>query len=1398
METGPMVQLPSRSTSGRVASRRLAVFSAFILALVLFAGVSSEAVAQSRIKHVITTRAKGYPPVFGRDLWFTMAQNYDAGGSNGKYYMLYVTSPNNTTVNIQITGSSTQKFAIQQEQVVAFRIPLAWEVTSSGVIENKGIRVWSDNADLTAYLLSRNPYTSDGMLIIPNIGWGKDYVVAGYTSLFELSFDYPSEFCVVANQDNTSAQITPSWDIRASHQPNTVLHPHSVPFSEFFTRGQCAQYQLTQAKNTDDYDVTGSLVSANLPVGVVGASECPNIPPDYTYCDHICDMIPPIRTWAQTYYTAPFINRKGGDSFCAIASADGQTIYRADNTGIHAFAQLNKYSYYRQSDIDVAQKFYSDKPFMLVQYINSTGWPDGGTLNNGIGDPAMVVINAVEQYTPKIIFQTPTILGGQNSFSNFVNILIPISHEQQTKYDNVGIASAPGGTKIRIDNQYEAYRFVNQKPGTHKIVSDTGVGCYIYGYGSYDSYAWSGAFGSRTFNDPDSIPPVVDTMGMCFCAHVTAKDVHVNASKLSSLDSVVNMNYYPDPTFVDGSSRDSSYYDMCVIDSSKPAYLHVSIFDMAGNATLVASTYTPQVAVIVPPVRNFGTGISGQTTFAYDTIVNTGKTNFSLSILKLRNGNRGFSIDPSNDLSPLTPGERRVLKLDFSPVQPQTEKDTIVFGDACVTEYAVLIGNGGAPDFTPTGVDFGCILLGDSVNNTKVTVVNPSPVPVTIDSIWVDDPVHFTYLGTVPIVLPAKTQTVVNLKFGFRPTAINPRYVTGVHFLDKKDGLQRTDSLYGCGIAPSAIFYSDSAATIDCGGSAAYQYTLESHANPSAPTTITTIKHSNLLFKGTGATDQYGTPVGLPHLISSQDSKLFVVDSFIAPAKISGTFIDTITVLDAAGNPIRQGSKDFVTATAIVHYREFSVDQTQLNFGTLAFGGAPASLSFKICNTATEDVNITQLLSGGKNPNAFKFSGFTAGPLKAGECMTVTVTFDPTVNAIDSQSFTLRVETDGCNPQSTIASSGKVKFGVSSAQGYADSAIFACSSQTDNIQVTNANAPSIIDTIISITSSTPNFVVSGSLPIYLPGGSNVKIPVIFTPNPTGGVSNYTTTFTIKVRSRGVDTILVANGSSGAVGMNATISSVFATRTGNAGDVVSLPIALAIVKNGLLAPLSNAGINGVKLVYRYDQDALDLDKNNIAGAVTNMYADWKVDAVKSKLDQSAGTLTIYMNGTTPLADGISSLGNVNFKVTLNKLAQQRFNVTLDSSLLLLNGVTASGCVASTPKSGDFGLVFACGDSTIVNQLNGKKFAGFAEPAHPNPVTGAGHVVTLGYVTRVEGPISLIVYDILGNEVARVVDNIRHEPGSYEVNFDVARLASGTYTYHLIAPSFQGTRQFVVSK
>src|ERR1700674_498774 len=163
-------------------------WKAFSFGFVLFCGLLLQAgnisAQPARIKHVIQTIQKDKTQYLGRDLWFTMAQNYDQNVA-GKFYAVYVTSPNNTTVHIQVTGGSTAQFPIAAGEVLTYNIPLAWEVTTSGVVEAKGVRVWSNDADLTTYLLSRNPFTTDGMLVIPTTGWGTEYVVAAYASLFE-------------------------------------------------------------------------------------------------------------------------------------------------------------------------------------------------------------------------------------------------------------------------------------------------------------------------------------------------------------------------------------------------------------------------------------------------------------------------------------------------------------------------------------------------------------------------------------------------------------------------------------------------------------------------------------------------------------------------------------------------------------------------------------------------------------------------------------------------------------------------------------------------------------------------------------------------------------------------------------------------------------------------------------------------------------------------------------------------------------------------------------------------------------------------------------------------------------------------------------------------------------
>ncbi|MHC1736586.1 MAG: T9SS type A sorting domain-containing protein [Ignavibacteriaceae bacterium] len=79
-------------------------------------------------------------------------------------------------------------------------------------------------------------------------------------------------------------------------------------------------------------------------------------------------------------------------------------------------------------------------------------------------------------------------------------------------------------------------------------------------------------------------------------------------------------------------------------------------------------------------------------------------------------------------------------------------------------------------------------------------------------------------------------------------------------------------------------------------------------------------------------------------------------------------------------------------------------------------------------------------------------------------------------------------------------------------------------------------------------------------------------------------------------------------------------------------------------------------------------------------------------------------------------------------------------------------------------------------------------------YPNPFNpGTLIVYSLGF----SGNVTLKLYDLLGNEVALLV-NEQKGPGTYEVKFDASGLASGTYIYRLVAGNFVSTKKMVVLK
>ena len=79
-------------------------------------------------------------------------------------------------------------------------------------------------------------------------------------------------------------------------------------------------------------------------------------------------------------------------------------------------------------------------------------------------------------------------------------------------------------------------------------------------------------------------------------------------------------------------------------------------------------------------------------------------------------------------------------------------------------------------------------------------------------------------------------------------------------------------------------------------------------------------------------------------------------------------------------------------------------------------------------------------------------------------------------------------------------------------------------------------------------------------------------------------------------------------------------------------------------------------------------------------------------------------------------------------------------------------------------------------------------------YPNPFNPS---TTISYSIPADGHVTLKVYDVLGSEVASLVDEQKHS-GTFDVHFDANALSSGVYYYQLKAGEFTTTKKLVLMK
>jgi len=82
----------------------------------------------------------------------------------------------------------------------------------------------------------------------------------------------------------------------------------------------------------------------------------------------------------------------------------------------------------------------------------------------------------------------------------------------------------------------------------------------------------------------------------------------------------------------------------------------------------------------------------------------------------------------------------------------------------------------------------------------------------------------------------------------------------------------------------------------------------------------------------------------------------------------------------------------------------------------------------------------------------------------------------------------------------------------------------------------------------------------------------------------------------------------------------------------------------------------------------------------------------------------------------------------------------------------------------------------------------------EQNYPNPFNPS---TTISWQSPVSSWQSIKVFDVLGNEVATIVDEYR-EAGRHRITFDASQLSSGVYFYKIQAGRFTSTKKMLLIK
>jgi len=420
------------------------------------------------------------------------------GATGNEYYFGFIQNAiNSGTISIILTttGSQSVHYSIQAPGVgyshngtvttsaeSVITLPNSLQVSSYSD-QHKGIYLTTSSDQITVMGQSYRQHSSDSFLILPltkqNV---EEYVYYGMSVAFSFT-GLDSATLIVGTKDNTilTLMATQLVTIQVGSDTSNLFPGKNYSFA--INRLQTLYIGSYQ-------DITGTKIITNQPVSVFSGHECAYVPVNVAACDLLVEQIPSTIIWGKVYYVASLATKSR--STIRILAAYDHTDVDIYCNNVKASHTINQGRFVERIIGQENCAIYANKEVLVAQFGH------GGTEDNDVGDPMMMLVPATMQYFNKFTFST-----FHGTSSHYVNIIVLAQYYQPNMISlitggvNISL-NTQQWTPVKVNNISVAYTTqVNVQEGVVKILHTNMkalMTTVVYGFHSYEGYGHPGGY----------------------------------------------------------------------------------------------------------------------------------------------------------------------------------------------------------------------------------------------------------------------------------------------------------------------------------------------------------------------------------------------------------------------------------------------------------------------------------------------------------------------------------------------------------------------------------------------------------------------------------------------------------------------------------------------------------------------------------------------------------------------------------------------------------------------------------------------------------------------------------------------------------------------------------------